>query len=37
MPGARGKIIVYITHFLIVERSYFEIKLCRSKLRCKFT
>jgi hypothetical protein len=25
MPGAREKIIVYITHFLVVERSYFDI------------
>ena len=25
MPGARGKIIVYITHFLVVERSYSDI------------
>ena len=25
MPGALGKIIVYITHFLVVERSYSEI------------
>ncbi len=21
-PGARGKVIVYTTHFLVVERSY---------------
>ena len=27
MPGARGKIIVNTTHFLVVERSYFKIKL----------
>jgi hypothetical protein len=25
MPGAREKIIVYITHFLVVERSYSDI------------
>jgi hypothetical protein len=28
MPGAREKIIVYITHFLVVERSYSDIHLC---------
>ena len=25
MPGTRGKLIVYITHFLVVERSYSDI------------
>ncbi len=45
MPGAREKIIVYITHFLVVERSYSDIHLCfwkgksyvEGKLRCKWT
>lgn len=38
-PGARGEIIVYTTHSLVVERSYFKNIdiLCRSKLRCKLT
>jgi len=31
MPGAREKIIVYITHFLVVERSYSYIHLCLAK------
>ena len=33
--GARGEIIAYTAHPLVVERSYPDRVLCRDRLRCK--
>lgn len=41
LTGARGRIIVYTTHLLVVERFYFNViinkKQCKNRLRCKLS
>lgn len=35
LMGARGGVIAYTAHPLVVERSYPDRVLCRDRLRCK--